>query len=158
MAARVEELSDDNAGIHALGPRDLSKLAQLASLAGHYADPEFSVSPGGHVRTIAAGHYTVSGLSRHVRLGEFVAHRSATGIHLGEVVRVEPDICYVCPIEPGEPIGIHDTVIRRVHSASRLTTAGAGAPSMRLANPSTVKARLPRALSVVRFPTMRRLR
>lgn len=73
------------------------KLAQLASLAGHYADPEFSVAHGGHVRTIAAGHYTVSGLSRHVRLGEFVAHRSATGIHLGEVVRVEPDICYVCP-------------------------------------------------------------
>lgn len=89
------------------------QLAQLASLAGHYADPEFSVAHGGHVRTIAAGHYTVSGLSRHVRLGEFVAHRSATGIHLGEVVRVEPDICYVCPIEPGEPIGIHDTVIRK---------------------------------------------
>ena len=89
------------------------KLAQLAGLAGHYADPEFSVAPGGHVRTIAAGHYPVSGLSRHVRLGEFVAHRSPTGIHLGEVVRVEPDICYVCPIEPGEPIGIHDTVIRK---------------------------------------------
>ena len=89
------------------------KLAQLASLAGHYADPEFSVAPGGHVRTIAAGHYTVSGLSRHVRLGEFVAHRSATGIHLGEVVRVEPERVVVCPIEPGDPIGIHDTVIRK---------------------------------------------
>ena len=57
------------------------KLAQLAGLAAHYADPEFSVAHGGHVRTIAAGHYTVSGLSRHVRLGEFVAHRSATGLH-----------------------------------------------------------------------------
>src|SRR5262249_4733600 len=45
--------------------------------------------------------------------GDFVGHRSATGIHLGEVVRVEPDLTYVCPIEPGEPIGIHDTVIRR---------------------------------------------
>ena len=46
---------------------------------------------GGHVQTIAAGHYTVTGLSRHVRLGEFVAHKSATGIHLGEVVEVEPE-------------------------------------------------------------------
>lgn len=89
------------------------KLSQLAGLAARYANPGFSVTHGGHVRTIAAGHYTVTGLSRHVRLGEFVAHRSATGIHLGEVVRVEPDVAYVCPIEPGEPIGIHDVVIRK---------------------------------------------
>ncbi|QEE46468.1 flagellar protein export ATPase FliI [Rhizobium sp. WL3] len=89
------------------------KLGQLAALAQRYSRPTNSVTQGGHVRTIAAGHYTVTGLSRHVRLGEFVAHRSSTGVHLGEVVRVEPDICYVCPIEPGEPIGIHDVVIRK---------------------------------------------
>ena len=89
------------------------KLSQLAGLVGRYAKPEYSVTQGGHVRTIAAGHYTVTGLSRHVRLGEFVAHRSPSGIHLGEVVRVEPDVAYVCPIEPGEPIGIHDVVIRK---------------------------------------------
>jgi flagellum-specific ATP synthase len=90
-----------------------AKLSHMAALAGLHAAPGHSVAHGGHVRTIAAGHYTVAGLSRHVRLGEFVAHRSATGIHLGEVVRVEPDLTYVCPIEPGEPIGVHDTVIRR---------------------------------------------
>ncbi|MEH6690409.1 MAG: flagellar protein export ATPase FliI [Pseudorhizobium pelagicum] len=89
------------------------KLAQLADLTERYSDPAFSVAHGGRVRTIAAGHYTVAGLSKHVRLGEFVAHRSPTGIHLGEVVRVEPDVIYVCPIEPGEPIGIGDTVIRK---------------------------------------------
>jgi len=89
------------------------KLTQMAGLAARYANPEYSVTHGGHVRTIAAGHYTVSGLSRHLRLGEFVAHRSRTGVHLGEVVRVEPDLAYVCPIEPGEPIGIHDVVIRK---------------------------------------------
>ncbi|NLS02381.1 flagellar protein export ATPase FliI [Rhizobium sp. P32RR-XVIII] len=89
------------------------KLGHLAALVDRYAKPEFAVAHGGHVQTIAAGHYTVSGLSRHVRLGEFVAHKSATGIHLGEVVRVEPELAYVCPIEPGEPIGIHDTVIRK---------------------------------------------
>jgi flagellum-specific ATP synthase len=89
------------------------KFAQLASLTERYSDAEFSVAHGGHVRTIAAGHYTVSGLSRQVRLGDFVAHRSKTGIHLGEVVRVEPELVYVCPIEPGEPIGVNDTVIRK---------------------------------------------
>ncbi|MDC7743062.1 MULTISPECIES: flagellar protein export ATPase FliI [Rhizobium] len=89
------------------------KLAHLADLVERYVSPDFAVAHGGRVQTIAAGHYTVRGLSRHVRLGEFVAHKSATGIHLGEVVRVEPDLIYVCPIEPGEPIGIHDTVIRK---------------------------------------------
>jgi len=89
------------------------KLAHLASLVNRYANPDYSVTHGGHVQTIAAGHYTVSGLSRHVRLGEFVGHRSPTGIHLREVGRVEPEGVYVCPIEPGEPIGIHDVVIRK---------------------------------------------
>lgn len=90
-----------------------AKLAQLAGLTARYANPDYSVTHGGHVRTIAAGHYTVTGLSRHLHLGDFVAHRSATGIHLGEVVRVEPELVYVCPIEPGEPIGVHDVVIRK---------------------------------------------
>nr|WP_316652330.1 flagellar protein export ATPase FliI [uncultured Gellertiella sp.] len=89
------------------------KLSQLAGLVDRYTHPNYSVTHGGHVQTIAAGHYTVTGLSRHVRLGEFVAHRSPSGIHLGEVIRVEPDQVYVCPIEPGEPIGIHDTIIRK---------------------------------------------
>ncbi len=89
------------------------KLTHLGDLAKRYTSPEYSVTHGGRVHTIAAGHYTVRGLSRHVRLGEFVAHKSATGVHLGEVVRVEPDLVYVCPIELGEPIGIHDIVIRK---------------------------------------------
>jgi flagellum-specific ATP synthase len=95
------------------GGSGTGRLGHLADLVRRFADPEIAIAPGGHVRTIAAGHYTVAGLSRHVRLGEFVAHRSPTGIHLGEVVRVEPDIIYVCPIEPGEPIGIGDVVIRK---------------------------------------------
>ena len=89
------------------------KLSHMAVLAGQYAMAENAVAHGGHVRTIAAGHYTVAGLSRQVRLGDFVAHRSQTGVHLGEVVRVEPELTYVCPIQPGEPIGIQDTVIRK---------------------------------------------
>ncbi len=65
------------------------------------------------MQTISPGHYTVSGLSRHVRLGEFVAHLGADGVHLGEVVKVEQETVVVCPIGPGDPIGIHDRVIRK---------------------------------------------
>ncbi|MGG7516262.1 flagellar protein export ATPase FliI [Allorhizobium undicola] len=89
------------------------KLSALAGLAARYGDPAHSVAQGGHVRTIAAGHYTVAGLSKHLHLGDFVGHRSPRGLHLGEVVRVEPELAYVCPIEPGEPIAIGDTVIRK---------------------------------------------
>ena len=97
------------------------KLTQLAGLVDRYARPAHAVTHGGHEQTIAAGHYTVTGLSKHVRLGEFVAHRSVSGIHLGEVIRVEPDVVYVCPIEPGEPIGIGDLILRR--GAFRLSPA-----------------------------------
>jgi flagellum-specific ATP synthase len=89
------------------------RLAEVSRLIARYSEPGALVAPAGRVKTIAAGHYTVSGLSHHVRLGDFVAHQSASGIHLGEVVRVEPDIAFVCPIEPGEPIGIGDMIIRR---------------------------------------------
>jgi flagellum-specific ATP synthase len=89
------------------------RLAALAALTASYAEPSALVVNGGRVRTIAAGHYTVTGLSKLVHLGEFVAHRSPNGLHLGEVVRVEPDLIYVCPIEPGEPIGVGDTIIHQ---------------------------------------------
>jgi flagellum-specific ATP synthase len=102
-------MDDQSLAQSALSP----KLTHLEGLVSRYLKPEALVAPGGHVQTIATGHYTVTGLSRHVRLGEFVAHKSPTGIHLGEVVRVAPELTFVCPIEPGEPIGIHDTVIRK---------------------------------------------
>ncbi|MCM2291405.1 flagellar protein export ATPase FliI [Allorhizobium sp. BGMRC 0089] len=90
-----------------------AKLQAMAALAERYVKPDQAVAQGGFVRTIAAGHYTVAGLSQHLHLGDFVAHRSPSGIHLGEVVRVEPELAYVCPIEPGEPIAIGDTIIRK---------------------------------------------
>ncbi len=93
-------------------PIAMPRLDRLSGMAAHYANPSSVLSWGGRVRMIAAGYYTVSGLSRHVRLGEFVSHQSATGTHMGEVVRVEPDLIYVCPIEPGEPIGVGDLVLR----------------------------------------------
>jgi len=90
-----------------------SRMAATAAVLRRFSHPEMLVSHGGKVKTIAAGHYTVTGLSHYLRLGEFVAHQTRTGVHLGEVVRVEPDLAYVCPIEPGEPIGIGDLILRR---------------------------------------------
>lgn len=88
-------------------------LSALAGLAARFAEPDEALTYGGRIRTISAGHYTVAGLAAHVRLGDFVAHHSIAGVHLGEVVRVEPDAVFVCPIEPGAPIGIHDLVFRK---------------------------------------------
>jgi len=89
------------------------ELAALAGLARRFGSSDEMVALGGRVRTILAGHYSVAGLSSHVRLGDFVEHESTKGTHLGEVVKVEPETIVVCPIEPGEPIGIGDRVFRR---------------------------------------------
>lgn len=121
-------------------------LTALAGLVERYSNPDFSIAPGGHVRTIAAGNYTVTGLSRHVRLGDFVAHRSKTGVHLGEVVRVEPETVVVCPIEPGDPIGIGDPVIRQ--GAFRISPADGwcGRTINALAEPIDGKGPLPHGM------------
>lgn len=90
----------------------LHKLDLLAALVARHTDPEFAVAAGGVVTSISATHYIVSGLSRHVRLGDFVEHCSKTGTHLGQVIKVESEQVHVCPIEPGEPISIRDSVLR----------------------------------------------
>ncbi|HET7412694.1 MAG TPA: flagellar protein export ATPase FliI [Pararhizobium sp.] len=95
------------------GPPLSPALAALGELAARFSMPEEGFAVGGKVRTISPGHYSVSGLSAHVRLGDFVAHHSSKGVHLGEVVRIEPETVIVCPIEPGEPIGIDDRVFRK---------------------------------------------
>ncbi len=104
---------DSSLPVCAVDKRAAEKFADLANVVRRYSSVEQIVAPAGRVKTIAAGHYTVTGLSKHVRLGDFVAHTTKSGTHLGEVVRVEPDLAYVSPIEPGEPIGIGDTIIRK---------------------------------------------
>jgi flagellum-specific ATP synthase len=89
-----------------------TKLDLLAAIVGRQSEPKASVAAGGVVTSISATHYTVSGLSAHLRLGDFVEHCSAVGTHLGQVIKVESDQVHVCPIEPGEPIGIRDNVLR----------------------------------------------
>ncbi len=87
-------------------------LSALEVLTGRFAGPEDLVRRGGVVSTITPANYHVKGLSSHVCLGDYVEHHSRNGVHLGEVVKVEPDAVIVCPIERGEAIGIGDPVIR----------------------------------------------
>ena len=112
MEANTSEEGTSAEGTREHG-KDVARLGMLARIVKRHAAPDQLAAPGGRVKTIAAGFYTVTGMSKHVRLGDFVAHTTPTGVHLGEVVRVEPDIVFVCPIEPGEPIGIGDKVIRK---------------------------------------------
>ncbi|TPW25756.1 flagellar protein export ATPase FliI [Pararhizobium mangrovi] len=86
-------------------------LEALAGIAAQAVRTE--TARGGRVYSVSPGHYAVSGLSRHVRIGEFVARMSGGEEHLGEVVRVEPDAATICPIEPDAPVGIGETVFRR---------------------------------------------
>ena len=88
------------------------KLDHLAALLARHGDPGFTVAPGGVVTAISATHYAVSGLSKHVRLGDFVEHCSKAGTHLGQVIKVASEEVQICPIEPGEPISIRDSVLR----------------------------------------------
>ena len=92
--------------------KPFEKLDHLAALVARQADPAFCVTAGGVVTAISATHYAVSGLSKHVRLGDFVEHCSKAGTHLGQVIKVESEHVQVCAIEPGEPISIHDSVLR----------------------------------------------
>ncbi|WP_137393422.1 flagellar protein export ATPase FliI [uncultured Agrobacterium sp.] len=127
----------------------------LAHIAGAQLSSGKLYARGGRVRTIAAGHYTVSGLSEHVRLGEFVVHKSANGLHLGEVVRVEPDLIYVCPIEPGDPIGVNDVVLREGEFRVQPDDSWCGRTISSLCKPIDGKGPLirgPRSRSVMTLP------
>jgi flagellum-specific ATP synthase len=90
----------------------MERLAALGGIAARRIVPGAALAYGGHVTAITASHYIVTGLSKHVRLGDFLEHCSVAGRHRGQVIRVEQDHVHVCPIEPGEPIGIGDLVLR----------------------------------------------
>jgi len=94
-------------------PPRSSALARLHRIAGGFRHAGDRIEFGGRVSAVAPGHYTVRGLSRHLRIGDFVAHCTHATRHLGEVVRVEPDFAMVSPIEPGEPVAIGDKVFRQ---------------------------------------------
>lgn len=87
-------------------------LGALEALVNRFSGPDNLVRRGGIVTTITPANYHVKGLSSYVCLGDYVEHHGRNGIFLGEVVKVEPEIVIVCPVERDEAIGIGDPVIR----------------------------------------------
>lgn len=88
-------------------------LSQIESAAAAFFSPDNMLRIGGHVTAIAAGSYTVQGLSRHVGLGDFVELERGGELHPGEVVHVGPDEITVCPLNSENPARISDAVFRR---------------------------------------------
>ncbi|MEG8098964.1 flagellar protein export ATPase FliI [Candidatus Liberibacter brunswickensis] len=85
-----------------------NNLANLVQLAEYYSNN--LVIQGGYVNSIMPVYYTVVGLSKYVCLGDFVFHRGKYSGNLGQVIRIDFDVVYICPIETREPISLGDLV------------------------------------------------
>lgn len=77
----------------------LAKLGALAAISAEFSRPERALEASGVVTAVAAGRYSVAGLSRHLRMGDLVEFRSGPTRRLAEVVRLDPAEATVCPIE-----------------------------------------------------------
>lgn len=76
-----------------------ASLAAMACGVRTFARAQEMLDISGTITAVSTGRYTVSGLSRHVRLGDFVELRSSGAVRLAEVVRLDPDEITVCPID-----------------------------------------------------------
>lgn len=76
-----------------------SALLDMAAHVEAFARPSQLLDISGCVSAVAAGRYTVSGLSRHLGLGDFVELRGGDRVRLAEVVRLDPQEAIVCPID-----------------------------------------------------------
>lgn len=90
-----------------------SAFAALAKQVQSFTEPEHVLDVSGTVTEVATGRYTVIGLSRHVRLGDFVELREGKALRLAEVVRLGPAEIIVCPIDGGAAAAIGERVWRR---------------------------------------------
>jgi flagellum-specific ATP synthase len=102
---RMEEKKDSGSG----------PLAALSARIAHFSSSENAIEISGVVSAAAAGRYSVTGLSRHLRLGDLVEFRSGEARRLAEVVRLDPEEAVVCPIEgtSGAAASIGERVFRR---------------------------------------------
>ncbi|RPD37695.1 flagellar protein export ATPase FliI [Candidatus Liberibacter solanacearum] len=88
-----------------------NKLARLAQLAENYS--KSIVVQGGYINSIMPVYYTVTGLSKYVCLGDFVVHRGKYSDNLGQVIRIDLDVLYVCPVGIDKTITLGDLVFRQ---------------------------------------------
>ncbi len=89
---------------------------QLKALAGRlavYGRPGNGLDVSGTITSVSPGRYVAEGLSRLVRLGDFVELRGPGPVRLAEVVRLGPDEAVLCPIDGGAAAAIGEAVYRR---------------------------------------------
>lgn len=67
---------------------------------------------GGTVSEIAATHYRISGLSRHLKLGEMISFEVAGRSHIGQVVRIDSEGVTAKAFEPHAAASLGMTVFR----------------------------------------------
>lgn len=70
------------------------------------------VRVGGTVAEIAASHYRVAGLSRHVKLGELIGIPAGDRMQMGEVVRIDEAGVTAKPFEPQFVAGLGTVAFR----------------------------------------------
>ncbi|WP_394690783.1 flagellar protein export ATPase FliI [Hoeflea sp.] len=88
-------------------------LAVLAREVRRRVRPHGGYDVSGIVTEVAPGRCVVAGLSRHVRIGEFVSFRHDDGIKLAEVVGLGPDQLIACPVDGAAQAAIGERVWRQ---------------------------------------------
>src|SRR5262245_38665002 len=105
----------------ASGPRH--RLEALATAVSRVAASHPLLDVGGVVTQVTPAYFRVSGLSRHLKLGQCVSFSSSSGSQLAEVVRVDESGATVKPFEAmiqtglGETAWRHGFVSLRPHSS-----------------------------------------
>ena len=88
-------------------------LAGLAHQVRRFSRPENAYDISGTVTAVAPGHCVVVGLSRHVRIGDFLTFRHGGVSKLAEVVSLGPDELIACPVDGASQANIGERVWRR---------------------------------------------
>jgi flagellum-specific ATP synthase len=91
---------------------------------------------------VAPGHCVVAGLSRHVRIGDFLTFRHGGTSKLAEVVSLGPDELIACPVDGASQAYRRTGLAPAGRSGCHRIKAGAVAPSMHLGSRSTASGRL----------------
>lgn len=88
-------------------------LARLACEVQSFARPENAFDVSGTVTSVAPGRCVIAGLSRHVRIGDYVAFRQHDGVKLAEVVSLGPEELIACPVDGASQVAIGERAWRR---------------------------------------------
>lgn len=89
------------------------RLGQLAECVRAASGPGGGFDISGTVTSVAPGRCVVAGLSRHVRIGDFLAFRHSDGVKLAEVVNLGPENLIACPVDGASQATIGERVWRR---------------------------------------------